>query len=41
MLLILKNQMQKILVTIIDEHQSEVIKNITTLLYTLFLLFVS
>ena len=39
-LLILKNQMQKTLVTIIGEHQSEAIKNIT-LLYTLFLLFVS
>ena len=33
--------MQKALVTIIDEHQSEVIKDITTLLHTLFLLFVS
>ena len=32
--------MQKTLVTIIGEHQSEAIKNIT-LLYTLFLLFVS
>ena len=31
--------MQKILVTIIGEHQSEAIKNIT-LLYTLFLVFV-
>ena len=33
--------MQKTLVTKIDEHQSEAIKNIITLLYTLFLLFVS
>ena len=41
MLLILKNQMQKALVTIIGEHQSEAIKNIITSLYTLFVLFVS
>ena len=40
MLLILKNQMQKTLIIIIGEHQSEAIKNII-LLYTLFLLFVS
>ena len=33
--------MEKTLVTIIDEHQSEAIKNRITLLYTLFPLFVS
>ena len=33
--------MQKILVTIIGEQQSETIENIITLLYTLFLLFLS
>ena len=33
--------MQKTLITIIGEHHSEAIKNIITLLYTLFLLFVS
>ena len=32
--------MQKALVTIVGEHQSEAIKNRITLLYTLFLLFV-
>ena len=41
MLVILKNQMQKkTLVTIASEHQPEAIKNIT-LLYTLFLVFMS
>ena len=33
--------MQKTLITMIGEHHSEAIKNIITLLYTLFLLFVS
>ena len=37
----LKNQMQKALVTILGEHQSEAFKIIITLLYTLFILFVS
>ena len=33
--------MQKALVAIIGKHQSEAIENIITLMYTLFLLFVS
>ena len=33
--------MQRALVTIIGEHQSEAIKNKITLLYTIFLLFVT
>ena len=41
MLLIIKNQMLKTLVTIIGEQQSEAIKNRITLQYTLFLTFVS
>ena len=41
MLLILKNQMQKTLATMIGEHQSKAISNRITLLYTLFLLVAS
>ena len=41
MLLILENQMQKTLATMIGEYQSKAISNRITLLYTLFLLVAS